>query len=75
MKQKKIARSAKEFDERFDLGEDIHDLLDMGKSIVSRPGKKIRITLDMSEKLVKEIDQIREAIGVDRAVPDKNMAS
>jgi metal-responsive CopG/Arc/MetJ family transcriptional regulator len=29
--------------------------------------KKVRITLDMSEDLVKEIDQIRTSIGVDRA--------
>jgi len=67
MKQKKIAKSSKEFDKRFDQGEDIHDLLDITRSIVSRPGKKIRITLDMSEDLVKEIDQIRGTIGVDRA--------
>jgi KaiC/GvpD/RAD55 family RecA-like ATPase len=67
MKKSKIAKSAKEFDDRFDRGEDIHDLLDIDKSLVSRPGKKIRITLDVSEKLVKEIDQIREIIGVDRA--------
>jgi hypothetical protein len=67
MKKSKIAKSAKEFDKHFDQGEDIHDLLDIEKSIVTRPGRKIRITLDVSEKLVKEIDQIRETIGVDRA--------
>ena len=67
MTRKKIAKTAKEFDKRFDQGEDIHDLLDITKAKISRPGKKVRITLDMSEDLVKEIDLIRAAIGVDRA--------
>jgi hypothetical protein len=67
MSQKKTAKSAKEFDKRFNQGEDIHDLLDMNKVSISRPGKKVRITLDMAEDLVKQIDRIRENIGVDRA--------
>jgi hypothetical protein len=67
MTQRKTAKSAKEFDRRFDQGEDIHDLLDKTRTNVSRPGKKVRITLDMAEDLVKEIDRIRENIGVDRA--------
>ncbi|MFZ1201033.1 MAG: hypothetical protein WAO07_12770 [Desulfobacterales bacterium] len=32
-----------------------------------RHGKKVRITLDISEELVRDIDQIRTRIGVDRA--------
>ena len=66
MSKSKIAETAKEFDRRFDAGEDIHDLLDMSKAKVSKPGKKVRITLDISEDLVSEIDRIRMAIGVDR---------
>jgi len=66
MTKSKIAETAKEFDRRFDAGEDIHDLLDMPKAKVSKPGKKVRITLDISEELVNEIDRIRMAIGVDR---------
>lgn len=66
MAQKKIAKSAKEFDSRFETGEDIHDLIDMTTAKILRPGKKVRITLDMSEDLVKEIDRIRMSIGVDR---------
>jgi len=66
MVKKKIAKSTEEFDRRFDDGEDIHDLIDMSKSKVIRHGKKVRITLDMAEELVKEIDRLRESIGVDR---------
>ncbi|MEW5746309.1 MAG: CopG family transcriptional regulator [Nitrospirota bacterium] len=66
MKKKALAKSAKEFDRRFDSGEDIHDLLDMSKAAITRPGKKVRITLDVAESLVNDIDTIRERIGVDR---------
>jgi hypothetical protein len=61
-----VAKSTEEFDRRFDDGEDIHDLIDMSKAKVIRHGKKVRITLDVAEDLVKEIDQIREGIGVER---------
>jgi len=63
---KKIAKNTKEFDRRFDDGEDIHDLIDMSKARIIRHGKKVRITVDMAEELVREIDHIRESIGVDR---------
>ncbi|MFC1495695.1 type II toxin-antitoxin system BrnA family antitoxin [Thermodesulfobacteriota bacterium] len=66
MEKKSKAKSAREFDRRFDEGEDLHDLLDMSKAKVFRPGKKVRITLDIAEELVKDIDQIRRSIGVDR---------
>ena len=66
MKNKKVAKSTEEFDRRFDDGEDIHDLVDMAKAKIIRHGRKVRITLDVAEELVKEIDRIRESIGVDR---------
>jgi hypothetical protein len=66
MKKKTPARTTEEFDRRFDAGEDIHDLLDMSKATVVRHGKKVRITLDVAEWLVKDIDEIRKRIGVDR---------
>jgi hypothetical protein len=66
MKRKKLATSSAEFDRRFDSGEDIHDLIDMSKATVIRQGKKVRITLDVAESLVKDIDEIRKRIGVDR---------
>ena len=66
MKKKKLAKNTKEFDQRFDKGEDIHDLIDMSKATIMRPGKKVRITLDVAELLVNEIDEIRQMIGVDR---------
>lgn len=67
MKEKnKIAESTEEFDRRFDNGEDVHDLVDMSKAKTIRHGKKVRITLDVAEELVKDIDQVRERIGVDR---------
>jgi len=66
MVKKKLAKNAEELDRRFNGGEDIHDLIDMSKSRIIRHGKKVRITLDVAEDLVSEIDRIRETIGVDR---------
>jgi len=66
MKKKKMAESTEEFERRFDNGEDIHDLVDMTKAKIVRHGKKVRITLDVAEELVKDIDHIRASIGVDR---------
>jgi len=66
MAKKKTANNTEEFDRRFDDGEDIHDLIDISKAKIVRHGKKVRITLDVAEDLVKEIDGIRNTIGVDR---------
>jgi hypothetical protein len=33
---------------------------------VNHPGKKVRTTLDVSESVVKKIDETRKQIGVDR---------
>jgi hypothetical protein len=66
MKKKRLAESTAEFDRRFNAGEDIHELIDMSKAQIVRRGKKVRITIDMSETLVTEIDKIRRKIGVDR---------
>ena len=66
MKKKLFAKTTAEFDERFEAGEDIHDLIDMSNAQVAYHGKKVRITLDIAESLVKDIDRIRERIGVDR---------
>ena len=66
MAKKKIAKSTEELDQRFDEGEDIYDLINMSKARIIRHGKKVRITLDVAEELVNEIDRIRESIGVDR---------
>jgi biotin operon repressor len=66
MKKKRLAKSSEEFDRRFDSREDIHDLIDMSQAKVISHGKKVRSTLDISESLVKKIDEIRKQIGVDR---------
>ncbi len=66
MEKRRIAKSTEEFDRRFDDGEDIHDLIDISKAHIIHHGKKVRITLDVAEELVKDIDLIRAAIGVDR---------
>jgi hypothetical protein len=66
MVKKKIAKSTEEFDRRFDDGEDIHDLIDISKAKIVRHGRKVRITIDIAEELVSEIDGIRATIGVDR---------
>ena len=54
--QKKLAKNTEEFDRRFDDGEDIHDLIDMRNAKTIRHGKRVRITLDIAEALVKDID-------------------
>jgi hypothetical protein len=66
MKKKGLAKSATEFDQRFDADEDIHDLIDMEKAKIIRHGKKVRLTIDVAESLVNELDEIRQKIGVDR---------
>jgi len=65
MNKKKLAQNTEEFDRRFDDGEDVHDLIDMRNAKIIRHGKRVRITLDIAESLVQDIDQIRESIGVD----------
>jgi hypothetical protein len=37
------------------------------KDKIIRHGKKVRITIDIAEELIHEIDQIRQSIGVDRS--------
>ena len=66
MTRKKPAKNIEEFDARFDKGEDIHDLIDMANATIERPGRKVRITLDISYSLLKDIDEIRSSMGVDR---------
>ena len=67
MKKKAFAKNSDEFDRRFDDGEDIHQLTDMSKVKITRPGRKVRLTLDVSEALVRDLDDIRNRIGVDRS--------
>ena len=67
MRKKKVAKSAEEFDKRFDEGEDIHNLINISEANFVRHAKKVRITLDIAEGLLQEIDRIRNEIGVDRA--------
>ena len=67
MTKKVFAKNVEEFDHRFDDGEDIHDIINISEAKIKRHGKKVRITLDVGEELVKEIDQIRKSIGVDRS--------
>lgn len=66
MKKKQLASSAAEFDKRFDRGEDIADMLDLSKVKITRPGRKVWIILDIPETLVRDIDAVREPMGVDR---------
>ncbi|RZD17124.1 MAG: CopG family transcriptional regulator [Candidatus Acididesulfobacter guangdongensis] len=66
MKKNILAKTTEEFDRRFDEGEDITDLIDISKSAITRGGKKVRLTIDVSASLVQEIDDIRMKIGVDR---------
>jgi hypothetical protein len=66
MKKNTLAKTAEEFDRRFDEGGDIADLVYISKAVIKCGGKKVRLTIDVSEPLVREIDDIRMKIGVDR---------
>ena len=66
MRKNRLAETAAEFDKRFDQGEDIGDMVDLAKAKIVHPGRKVRITLDIPETLVRDIDAVRERIGVDR---------
>jgi hypothetical protein len=61
-----LAETAAEFDKRFDEGEDITGMVDLSKAKMAQPGRKVRITLDIPEALVRDIDAVRQRIGVDR---------
>ena len=41
MKKKSLAENNEEFDRRFDQGEDIHQLIDLSKTEITKPGKKV----------------------------------
>ena len=40
MAKKRLAKSSKEFDRRFDSGEDINELIDISRATIMRPGEK-----------------------------------
>ena len=64
--KEKLAKNTKEFDQRFDSGEDILDLIDLSNAKIIRRGEKVRITIEIDESLFNDIDNIRKQTGVDR---------
>jgi hypothetical protein len=40
-------------------------MIDLSKARITHPGRKVRITLDIPEALVADIDEVRARIGVD----------
>ena len=66
MIKEKLAKNTKEFDERFDSGEDIHELINLSNAQVIRYGEKVRLTIEIDESLFNDIDDIRKQTGVDR---------
>jgi len=66
MKKNNLAKTNKEFDKRFDNGEDIHDLLDMSQAQISRPQNTIKISVEVSKDIIHQIDTICKTINVDR---------
>jgi len=67
MKKKKSAKKHGKHDRRMDAGEDFPNPGDMTKTAEMNSGKKVRLTLDVSEALVRDLDAIRNRIGVDRS--------
>ena len=66
MKKENLAKNTKEFDQRFDSGEDIFDLIDLSTAQIIRYGEKVRLTIEIDESLFNDIDDIRKQTGVDR---------
>ena len=66
MTKENLAKNTKEFDRRFDSGEDILDLIDLSTAKIIRRGEKVRLTIEIDESLFNDIDDIRKQTGVDR---------
>lgn len=56
---------ATEFDNKFDSGEDITDMLDLSKSKRTKQNPK-RINLDMPVWMIEKLDKEAERLGVTR---------
>ena len=57
--------SAREFDARFDAGEDISDFVDWSK--MRRPGREVRrVNIDFPNWVVEALDPEAERLGVTR---------
>jgi hypothetical protein len=56
---------AREFDEKFDAGEDITEHLDKGKA--ARPNRELkRVNVDFPAWMVRELDREAQRLGVNR---------
>lgn len=65
MKTKEKAKTAEEFDRRFDEGEDIFDIADPVS--VTRPGLEIkRLNLDLPEHMLVKLDKEAALRGITR---------
>jgi hypothetical protein len=72
MAKKRKTISAKEFDRRFDNGEDISDYLDV-KS-VHRPGRDIRrVNVDFPSWMVDRLDEKAHRLGINRQAVIKTL--
>lgn len=57
--------SAREFDARFDAGEDISDFIDWSR--MRRPGREVRrVNIDFPNWVVEALDREAERLGVTR---------
>ncbi|MBN1556110.1 MAG: ribbon-helix-helix protein, CopG family [Phycisphaerae bacterium] len=64
--------SAKEFDRRFDNGEDISDYLDLKN--VRRPGRDIRrVNVDFPSWMVDRLDEKARRLGINRQAVIKTL--
>ena len=61
------AKTAQEFDRRFDEGEDVFDLADIDHASIRRPGlESQRINLDLPRHFLEKLDQEAEIRGITR---------
>ncbi|MBN1943421.1 MAG: ribbon-helix-helix protein, CopG family [Phycisphaerae bacterium] len=64
--------SAKEFDRRFDNGEDVSDYLDLKN--VRRPGRDIRrVNVDFPSWMVDRLDEKARRLGINRQAVIKTL--
>jgi hypothetical protein len=61
------AKTAQEFDRRFDEGEDVFDLADIDEGSIRRPGMESqRINLDLPRHFLEKLDREAEVRGITR---------
>ncbi len=58
--------TAKEFDEKFDAGEDVSEHIQWDKAVRHEPNKVRRVNIDFPEWMIRELDVKADRLGIAR---------